>query len=192
MIYRQMCASALGLFLVAATSISNASCISLGIENKVLANAGCELGETNNDFLHDPLQVNKDSMFGYTDWHFAEKVLEDPEEYIDIGLVLTGGVQNGTWSINDVWDTYSHVMLVFKGGGGNIEPSKYVGYLLVNGDTSGTYMTPFSNLNNGNPTDISHVSGYVRVKPPGEEIPEPASIALVGLLLGAIAIRRWR
>jgi hypothetical protein len=186
-----MCVSALGLFMVVAPSISNASCISLGIENNVLANAGCELGSTNNDFLN-PLQVNLDSMFGFSDWIFAEKVLEDPEEDIDIGLVLTGNEQSGTWSINDVWDTYSHVMLVFKGGGGNIEPSEYVGYLLVNGDTSGTYMTPFSNLNNGNPTDISHVSGYVRVKPPGEIIPEPASISLVGLLLGALALRRWR
>ena len=187
-----MCASALGLYLLAAPSVSDASCISLGIENNVLANAGCELGTTNNDFLSSPLQVNKDSMFGFSDWVFAEKVLEDPEEDIDIGLALTGDEISGTWSINDVWATYSHVMLVFKGGGGNIVPSDYVGYLLVNGDTSGTYSTPFSNAINGNPADISHVSGYVRVKPPGEVIPEPASITLVGLLLGALVLRRRR
>jgi hypothetical protein len=129
--------------------------------------------------------VNEDAMFGYTDWLFAEKVLEDPEQDIDIGLTLTGDEQGGTWSIDDVWDSYSDVMLVFKGGGGNIEPSVYVGYLLVNGDTSGTYTTPFVNGNNGNPTDISHVSAYVR------HVPEPTSIVLVGLsLVGFAAMRR--
>jgi hypothetical protein len=170
---------------VATAAPGSASCISLGIENNLVANAGCELGTTNNDFLSDPLQVNKDAMFGYTDWLFAEKVLEDPEQDIDIGLVITGDEQGGTWSIDDVWGSYSHIMLVLKGGAGIIEPPVYVGYLLVNGDTSGSYTTPFAIGNNGNPTDISHISAYVRL------VPEPTSIVLVGFsLVGFAAMRR--
>jgi hypothetical protein len=185
MIDRILLASAFGLSLLAMAATGNASCISLGIENNLVANAGCELGTTNNDSQSDPLQVNLDTMFEYGDWFFAEKVLEDPEQVIDIGLTLTGDEQGGMWSIDDVWGSYSDIMLVFKGGGGNVEPSVYVGYLLVNGDTSGTYTTPFFNDNNGNPTDISHVSAYVR------HMPEPSSIVLVGLsLVGFAAMRR--
>jgi hypothetical protein len=185
MINRILLASAVGLSLLAVAATGNASCISLGIENNLVANAGCELGTTNNDSQSDPLQVNLDTMFGYDDWLFAEKVLEDPEQVIDIGLTLTGDAESGSWSINDVWDSYSDIMLVFKGGGGNIEPSVYVGYLLVNGDISGSYTTPFVNGNNGNPTDISHVSAYLR------HMPEPSSFVLVGIsLVGLAAMRR--
>jgi hypothetical protein len=185
MMNRLLCASAFGLFMLTMPTVSNASCISLGIENNVLANAGCELGTTGNDFLSSPLQVNQDAMFGFTDWTFAEKVL-DAEEDIDIGLMLTGNTLSGSWSINNVWSSYSHVMLVFKSGGGNISPPLYVGYLLVNGDTTGSYVTPFVNSNSGGPADISHVSAYVR------PMPEPSSIVLLGITLAIAGVFRRR
>lgn len=193
MMIRKLFLFSLAILAGSAAAIADAqTCASLGIENNVTANAGCQLGTTNNDFLN-PLQVNLDNMFGFNDWIFAEKVIEDPEQVINIGLLLDGGanpddIGPGTWSINNIWGSYQNVMLVFKGGGGNIVPTKYVGYLLVNGDTSGSYFTPFENGNNGNPAEISHVSAYVRV-------PEPTSALLLvaGLgLIGATSVRRGK
>ena len=50
----------------------------LFIGDNVTPNSGCELGSTFNDSLgSDPalLQVNVDTMFGFSDWEFAGKTL---------------------------------------------------------------------------------------------------------------------
>ena len=159
------------------------------ISGKVTANSGCELGSTNNDTFN-PLQVNLDQMFGFDDWLFAQKD-EDldgiDEMAIDIGLSLIGTTLAGTWSIDDIWSLFSDVMLVFKSGANNTDPDTYVGYLLVDGDTSGLYASPFTNTHNGNLKDISQVSAYVRA------VPEPGTLALFGIgLLGFGVMRRKR
>ena len=163
-------------------------CAIPGLDNGILANDGCQVGSTNNDTLV-PLQVNTDAMFGFSDWVFAEKweFGEGAEEQIDIGLIITGDAQSGTWSINDIWDLVDNVMLVLKGGASdNTSPNMYVGYLLVDGDTSGTYETPFINTRNENPKDISHISAYFRGAQ--EKIPEPTTLGLLGLALAALSI----
>jgi hypothetical protein len=85
-------------------------------------------------------------------------------------------------------------MLVFKGGASaNIEPNIYVGYLIADGATSGTYLTPFKNLNGkGNATGISHISAYYRIQQ--NTVPEPQMLVLfgVGLLCAARRLRRVR
>jgi hypothetical protein len=90
------------------------------IADNVTPSTGCQIGSTNNDFLStDPalFQVNVDALFGFSDWQFAGKVLED-ESALDIGLSVTGGPISGTWSIDDIWTSQSiaGLMLVFKGG----------------------------------------------------------------------------
>lgn len=161
------------------------------ISDNVTPTTGCEIGSDNNDVLNPP-QVNLDSMFGFSDWIFAEKVLESPEQDHDLGLQVSGGVISGIWSIDDVWTTMgvSDVMLVFKGGNGrNLQPDDYVGYLLAFGATSGAFETPFTNGNAGNPTGISHISAYYRVNI--QQIPEPGLLTLMGFGF-AVAARRIR
>lgn len=147
--------------------------------SNVVTNGGCELGTTNNDFVSNPLQVNQDSLFGYTDWNFLQK---DLETNTDLDF-LTGNRISGTFDISAfVQPSWTDVMLVFKGGGGNITPDKYVGYLL--NSLTGSWTTPFSNARNGNPAEVSHVSLYYRT---GTPIPTPALLpGLIGMGLAAM------
>jgi len=167
-----------------------------GFDSKVTPNMGCETGSVRNDVLN-PLQVNIDMMFSFSDWVFAEKFFEDVADTdFSIGLSLVGGRIMGTWSISDVWGTdaggnvggpISDIMLVFTDGMAN--PDMYVGYLLPFSTTSGIYMTPFGN---GNPKDISHVSAYVRSGT--TSIPEPSTLLLLGsgLLAGGVFRKRFQ
>jgi hypothetical protein len=165
-----------------------ATCASLGIENNVAANAGCQIGTTNNDTNGGSLRVNADSMFGFTDWIFAEKAFES-EQSIDVDLFVFGNAKGGFWFINDdVWDTYSDVMLVLKGGNGSTNLTSYVGYLLESGQDSGSYLSPF--MNGRNRKDISHISVYLRG---ASAVAEPTTLVLVGIgLVGIAGLRRRR
>jgi hypothetical protein len=166
---------------------------SAALASKVTPTTACEIGSTNNDTLGgDPAgyQVNLDEMFGFDDWLFAEKGF-DTEELVDFGLTLTGDAISGTWSIDDVWTTLgvTEIMFVFKDGA-HI-PDTYVGYLLLTGATSGTYMSPFTHSSgSGVPTEISHISVYYRIG--DRTVPEPSLLALLGLGVGASARRYYR
>jgi hypothetical protein len=165
------------------------TCESLGIQNNVWSNAGCQVGSTNNDHLGSPpIQVNADSLFGFTDWIFAEKGFE-AEQAIDVGLFIFGNAKAGVWSLDEaIWSVYSDVMIVLKGGNGDTLPSSYVGYLLEEGASWGTYLSPF--LNGSKRKDISHISIYVRSG--DTAVPEPTTLALIGLGLVGIAYLRRR
>jgi hypothetical protein len=178
--------------LMAGTSLQAlavpATCQSLGIQNNVSPNAGCQIGTTANDaIIGGNLRVNADQMFGHNDWIFGEKAFESGEN-VDAGLWTFGTKQAGYWFIDDsIWDVYSDVMIVLKGRNA-AKPGKYVGYLLMEGQDWGTYLSPFMNLNRRR--DISHISIYLRS---ANAVAEPATIALIGLgLVGIACLRRRR
>jgi hypothetical protein len=177
--------------LAVTTSAFAAIDLSLG----VLANDGFELGSTNNDKISPaPHQVNTDEMFSFSDWLYAQKGFDSGEPIsIDVGLVVdqTSDDDNtaGTWMINDIWDTYDDVMIVLKGGNGNTVPGVYIGYLLQQGDTSGTYNSPFAQENDLNKVKgISHVTVYVRTA----AVPEPGTFGLSALALVSMCAARRR
>jgi hypothetical protein len=164
------------------------------IADNVTPSTSCELGSTNNDSLgSDPAlyQVNQDEMFGFGDWLFAGRAPSGSEEKdVDIGFSVVGDSISGTWSIDDLWSSLpiSHLMLVLKGG--NHEPDTYVAYLIEAGATTGDYLTPFQHHSRDQPTDISHISAYVRQGTP--TIPEPSALALLAFGLTAAARRLRR
>ncbi len=167
-------------------------------------NLGCELGTVNNDFVPGGIsttpnlnhQVNKDSMFGFSDWLFAGKDEEEPgSDFLNISSTFPANLLSGDYNLNSiVQPTWTDVMLVLKGpAGGPISPNNYVGYLLAkdsNGGWAGTWKSPFNNSNGPqpNPADVSHISLYYRGQV--EVIPTPAAV-LPGLIgMGAAVFRK--
>ena len=118
-------------------------------------NDGCELGTTMND-SPIPGQVNADRLFGIDTWTDLGKV--DGCSGSNGDLTVGGDCSTGTWSITStLWDDYAYCMIVMKDG--NATPDTYVSYLLENGDTSGSLVTPFD------PNEISHFSSIAPTPP---------------------------
>lgn len=161
------------------------------LPNAVTNVGACEISDTaNQDFLNsNPLTVNTEAFFDFTDWVFAEKIGGD--EQIDIGASGTGSGASGTWSVaSNIFSVWSDVMMVFKSGDGTF----LTGYKLDGVNTSGTWTSPFPDYFTGgpnrgqlkaNPKGVSHISFYVRQgsTPPPEGVPEPG----MAIGLGAVA-----
>ena len=153
------------------------------------------LGDNSQDFVNGGVatQVNDDGMFGYNDWDFSGRFnFGGAYENNDIGLVIDDNTQSGIWSLTNLGSA-TDVMIVLKSGGGQAEPDLYVGYLLNDNVTSGTYSTPFNNPNGQqpNPKNLSHFSVYTRGAT-FNAVPEPSTYAMFGaafLILGVTGYR---
>ncbi|MDH4028173.1 MAG: PEP-CTERM sorting domain-containing protein [Nitrospirota bacterium] len=151
----------------------------------------CQDGLKKNDLLSDPLTVNTESFFGFTDWIWLEKYDADNgglETNFDFDWTVIPEDNEwpndkGTWSFSgSVWDIYEDVMILVKGG--NNEKIYFSGYLLDNSTkpTSGTWDV-------GN-KELSHLTLYARGNTP---VPEPGTIMLLGSgLVGVAALGRKR
>jgi hypothetical protein len=179
-----------GVVAFAAGAASAGTVCSVSIANNVMPSSGCEVGSTNND---NPLpgQVNADVMFGYTDWVYLAKDNDlngTDEGPFPASLTVSGGLQSGTWTINNpFFDDIFDYMIVLKGGVGNNTQPNYVGWLVT--AQTGSYTTPFFNAMGGgagNPKDISHLTLYARGTPQPSPVPVPAAALL--LLTGAGAL----
>ncbi|QBY03423.1 PEP-CTERM sorting domain-containing protein [Thalassotalea sp. HSM 43] len=170
----------------------------IGIEQSF----ACDMGSETNDFIKDPLQVNVDMMFGYSDWMFLEK---DEGENVP--------AESGMFTFDPI-DGYD-IMVVLKGGSA-ADPDVYVGYWLdfgaafdeESGDYIFTWDSPFIGPN-GQMQEVSHISFYARMcnedevsttsdlpsscdgTNPPSEVPEPTSLLILASgLLGLRFARR--
>lgn len=158
----------------------------------VSGSAACEYSDSaNQDFLNaNPITVNAEAFFSFTDWAFGGKIGENA------GYTGSGEGQSGIWNIaNVIQDSWSDVMLVFKSGQG----TTLTGYLLEDGVTSGTWNSPFLksvfNFNGQGPRDVSHISVYYRegeVTPPPIEVPEPGVVFGLAMAGAGIVTSRRR
>ncbi len=164
------------------------------ILNKVTTATDCAillpLGANDND-SPQPGFVNAQAFFGYSNWFFDGK--SSGEGAPNLFTFSSAGGQSGTFTFNGPAGSISDFMFVFKDGA----DTNLVGYLVT--AASGSWSTPFTEppftFAANNAKDVSHVSIYYRtdgVEPPAE-IPEPGTLALVGLaLMGAASVRRRR
>ena len=176
-------AAALGFYGLLAAPSSAATCSAFALANGIQPNAGCFVGDTNNDAPPPPpAQVNDQQFFGFSDWNFLGK---DDGTF---NTFLTGNAQSGTWNIDaSLWDTYANIMIVLKDG----VDTFITGYLLVADSTSGTYTSPFPGPN-GNSKDISHASLYGEGVGGGGggggNVPLPGAVYLFGTALAGLGV----
>lgn len=176
--------AALGL-TVSGIQASAATCNADAL-GKISGASACETGSTNNDFLSTPLQVNEDSLFDISTWTYLGKLNFEGDSENPALLGISGGLQAGTFSIaQSIFDAYDTLMLVLKGGNGENTNPNYVGYLLTS--RTGSYGTPFFNLDNGNLKDISHITLYGAVDDETPSVPLPAAGFLLVAGLAAMA-----
>ena len=114
--------------LVTAPAHAATLACSADVASKVTGTSACQYSDTaEQDFLNtNPITVNAEKFFGFTDWVFGGKIGENT------GYAGTGEGKSGTWNISSVFqNTWDDVMLVFKSGA---EPNSFeiVLFILAN------------------------------------------------------------
>lgn len=186
-------AGALGLFALAQPAAAAHVDCSQAVSDKVSNTLACQYDSDDQTSGQDDIdEINSIGFFdAFGEGDFAEIAKLDGDfDSSDGDLSGDGDALMGELTISNVMDSMQYVLAFKAGNNNNTSPSDTVLYLLDTGEAidgllTVSYMSPLSNVRNGNPRDISNIRLLKRDGDDGGEgpgngvIPVPAPLALL-------------